>query len=53
MSPQHYILKEKKIMEKECRRKGISPDEWISKHAVAYHNKYAHKVLAHCFEGYN
>lgn len=52
MSPQQYILRERRIMERECRRKGINPSEWISRYAYVYHKKYAHKVLAPCFEGY-
>lgn len=52
MSPRRYILKEREIMERECRRRGITPSEWILRYAQGYHKKYAHKVLAPCFEGY-
>lgn len=52
MTTREYILKEKRIMERECRRRGISPSEWISRYATRYYEKYAHMVLAPCFEGY-
>lgn len=52
MTTRQYILKEMRIMERECRRRGISPAEWISRYAKAYYQRYASKVLAPCFEGY-
>lgn len=52
MSNKDYILKEKNLMERECRRRGISPDEWVSRYAQVYYQKYASKVLSPCFEGY-
>ena len=35
-----YILNEVKIIEKECLEKGISPSEWIERHAEEYRQKY-------------
>ena len=52
MSPQQYILKEKKMMERQCKRKGLSESAWVSKYAHTYYKKHAYKVLALCFDGY-
>lgn len=45
MTAQDYILKEKRVMERECRRRGINPEEWICRFALVYYEKYAHRVL--------
>lgn len=52
MTTREYILKEKRIIERECRRRGIDPAEWISRYAHIYYQKNASKVLVSCFEGY-
>ena len=52
MSNKDYILKEKKLMEKDCKKMGISPEEWVSRFAVVYYEKYASKILTQCFEDY-
>lgn len=35
-----YILEEVKAIEKECLENGISPSEWVEKHARSYHRKW-------------
>lgn len=45
MTTREYILKEKRLMERECRRKMINPREWIFRYARSYHQRYADKVI--------
>lgn len=45
MTTKEYILKEKRLMERDCRRKGISPNEWVSRFAKSYHQRYANRVI--------
>jgi len=38
-----YILNEVKVIEKECLENGVSPSEWVEKHARSYRRKWNHE----------
>lgn len=45
MTTREYILREKRLMERDCRRKGINPNEWVLRFAKSYHQRYANRVI--------
>ena len=48
MTTEQYILKEEKLIEREAMHRGIKPEEWILKNAMAYHKKHAGSITPVC-----
>lgn len=44
MSGEQYILKEKRLIERAYKERGLSAEGWISQNALAYYLKYAKSV---------
>ena len=44
VTAREYILRETKLMERQCRQGGLTPEEWVSKFAASYCKMRAHRV---------
>ena len=44
MNREQYILKELEMMRADCRKDGISPEEWIQTNAVQYSSRHVKKL---------
>lgn len=53
MSEQDYILHELNIMREACRQLKITPEEWIRRYAITYHETHFELVIKQnppCYE---